>query len=211
MYVDYLNSHIENKNEKISNAFTTIDESINYMIQLLDDILSYASFEKSEIKLQYMKYDYISFVKSIVNLQQIIASEKNIWLLFNSEIESIEFLFDSNKMTQVINNLISNAIKYSYENSKIEIKISILSSNNSEVNYIKTEVIDNGAGIEQKEQLKLFKPFSRTNVRPTKNESSTGLGLAIAKKIIDAHKGEIGVTSYPSKGSDFWFILPILR
>lgn len=211
MYVDYLNSHIENKNEKISKAFMTIDDSINYMIQLLNDILSYTSFEKSEIKLQYMKYDYISFIKSIINLQQIIASGKNIRLLFNSQIDSIEFLFDSNKMTQVINNLISNSIKYSFENSDVEIKISILPSKNSEVSYIKTEVIDNGPGIEQKEQIKLFKPFSRTNTRPTKNESSTGLGLAIAKKIIDAHKGEIGVISSPSKGANFWFTLPILK
>ncbi|MEJ5273684.1 MAG: ATP-binding protein, partial [Spirochaetota bacterium] len=71
------------------------------------------------------------------------------------------------------------------------------------------EIIDNGPGIELKEQEKLFKPFSRTNVRPTKNESSTGLGLAIAKQIILAHHGEIGVISFPSKGSNFWFTLPL--
>lgn len=209
LYIDYIKSHSETKNDKISDAFMIIDESINYMIQLLNDILSFASFEKSEIKLQYMKYDYISFIKSIINLQQMIASEKNIKLTFESQLNFIELYFDSNKMTQVINNLISNAIKYSFENSTVLIKVSKIKSDKTDIEYIKTEIIDNGPGIELKEQEKLFKPFSRTNVRPTKNESSTGLGLAIAKQIILAHHGEIGVISFPSKGSNFWFTLPL--
>ncbi|HPC38288.1 MAG TPA: PAS domain-containing sensor histidine kinase [Exilispira sp.] len=209
IYIDYIKSHSVTKNDKISDAFMIIDESINQMIQLLNDILSYASFEKSEIKLQYMKYDYISFIKSIINLQQMIASEKNIKLTFESQLNFIELYFDSNKMTQVINNLISNAIKYSFENSTVLIKVSKIKSDKTDIEYIKTEIIDNGPGIELEEQEKLFKPFSRTNVRPTKNESSTGLGLAIAKQIILAHHGEIGVISFPSKGSNFWFTLPL--
>lgn len=211
IYIDYIKSHNETKNDKISDAFIIIDKSINYMIQLLNDILSFANFEISEIKLQYMKYDYISFIKSIINLQQMIASEKNIKLTFESQLNYIELYFDSNKMTQVINNLISNAIKYSFENSTVIIKVSKIKPDKTDIEYIKTEIIDNGPGIELKEQEKLFKPFSRTNVRPTKNESSTGLGLAIAKQIILAHHGEIGVISFPSKGSNFWFTLPLKK
>lgn len=209
MYTDFIKTHTENHNQKILNAFNVIDESINYMIELLNDILNYSSFEKFEIKLQYLKFDYISFVKSIVTMQQMIASEKNIKLIFESELESCKFLFDNNKITQVINNLISNSIKYSYENSIVKIRIYKINENN--IQFIKTEIIDNGPGIELNEQEKLFKPFSRANVKPTKNESSTGLGLAIAKKIVDAHKGKIGVISSPSNGSNFWFTLPILE
>lgn len=208
MYVDYLNSHSEKNNEKISKAYSIIDESIQYMIDLLNDILDYASFEKSEIKLNYMEIDYISFIKSIISLQQLISSEKKIILNFTTTHETIKTQFDSNKMTQIINNLISNAIKYSYENTNINIKTSIIEDNQKK--YIKTEIIDEGPGIDIKEQNKLFKPFSRTSVRPIGNESSTGLGLAIAKKIVDAHRGKIGVISAPSKGSNFWFTIPII-
>lgn len=206
MYVDFIKTHTEPSNTKIDQAYVVIDESFNYMIELLNDILSFASFEKSEVKLQYMLYDYISFVQSIVNLQQMIASEKKIKIIFESSIESLKFQFDNNRITQVLTNLISNAIKYSFENSQIHIRISI----DQHSSIVKTEVIDNGPGIDKEQQTKLFKPFSRTNIRPTGNETSTGLGLAIAKKIILAHKGEIGVISEPSKGSNFWFNLPII-
>lgn len=208
LYIDFIKSHSKSKDTKINQAFESIDNSLSYILELLNDILSFASFENSEIKIQYIKVDYIEFVKNIVNLQQMIASEKKIKIIFNSSINSLHFQFDSNKITQVLNNLISNAIKYSFENSTIQIKISI--EHSKEMDYVKTEIIDNGPGIDIKEQEKLFKPFSRTSVKPTKNESSTGLGLAIAKSIVNAHKGEIGVISYPSKGSNFWFTLPIL-
>ncbi len=208
MYIDYIKSHCDIENEKIAKSYDVIDESINYMIDLLNDILNFASFEKSEIKLQYMDFNYIDFVKSIICLQQLIASEKNIQLKFISDLNGLKTKFDNNKLTQVLNNLLSNAIKYSFENSNVQIKVSIKKIDSKD--FILTEIMDSGQGIELKEQENLFKPFSRTNVRPTKNESSTGLGLAIAKKIVNAHNGEIGVISFPSKGSNFWFTIPLI-
>ncbi len=74
---------------------------------------------------------------------------------------------------------------------------------------IKTEIIDEGQGIPQKELPNVFKKFHITSIQPTENEKSTGLGLAIAKKIIEGHHGKIAVNSTLHKGSTFYFTLPI--
>jgi len=73
----------------------------------------------------------------------------------------------------------------------------------------KVNVRDQGPGISEEDQPKLFGEFQKLSARPTANESSTGLGLSIVKKIIDAHKGEIWVKSTPGAGATFSFTLPL--
>ncbi|MEQ8226396.1 MAG: ATP-binding protein, partial [Candidatus Eremiobacterota bacterium] len=105
--------------------------------------------------------------------------------------------------TQVMNNLISNAVKFSNKHTTITIDVKMKD------NYILTEVIDQGQGIPAAELSKLFMEFQRVSVKPTGNETSTGLGLAITKKIVEGHKGIIGVESEKGKGSRFYFTLPV--
>jgi signal transduction histidine kinase len=112
--------------------------------------------------------------------------------------------FDNHYFSEAIDNFLSNAIKYSYNNSEIIVKISL-----PDDKHLLTEVIDKGKGIEEGEQQKLFNYFQKTSTRPTGGEISTGLGLAIAKKIITLHNGEIGVKSVLDQGSNFYFTLPI--
>lgn len=106
-------------------------------------------------------------------------------------------------MTQVMNNLISNAIKYSYPNTNIKIEVT------RSDDYILTEIIDEGQGIPRDEMENLFKKFHKTSVKTTAGERSTGLGLAITKKIVEGHGGKINVTSIVNKGSTFYFTLPL--
>ena len=73
----------------------------------------------------------------------------------------------------------------------------------------RVEVTDNGPGIPEKEQAKLFQPFHRLQNEPTEGEHSTGLGLAICHKIVEGHGGKIGVRSAPESGSTFFFTLPV--
>lgn len=99
--------------------------------------------------------------------------------------------------------MLSNSIKYSEPGTDILIKLS--ESNN----FFKTEVIDQGQGIPEEDIPKLFNPFQTTGVKSTAGEKSTGLGLAITKKIIAEHGGEINIESEPGKGSNFYFLLPL--
>jgi signal transduction histidine kinase len=105
----------------------------------------------------------------------------------------------------VINNLLSNAMKYSQPETDIAVHL------RHENNEVIISVADQGPGIPGKEQHKLFQAFGKTSVRPTSNkERSTGLGLLIVKKIIEAHDGRIWLLSEPGKGTEFFFSLPVM-
>jgi hypothetical protein len=110
---------------------------------------------------------------------------------------------DPNRIDQVINNLITNAIKFSKSGSRIVLRAVLLKD------VVAISVTDQGPGIPREEISKMFQYFGRTNVLPSAGEKSTGLGLAIAKRMVEAHGGKIDVESQPGKGSTFTFTLPL--
>jgi signal transduction histidine kinase len=109
---------------------------------------------------------------------------------------------DAERIRQVLNNLFSNAVKYSMPATTIRITLAC------ETSTAVVSVIDEGQGIPPEELPRLFHAFSRTSVQPTAGEPSTGLGLAICKKIIGAHGGKIWAESAPGRGSTFRFTVP---
>lgn len=172
---------------------------------MLEKLLDISKIESGIIELNLKQQDYIAFVTKYVTLNQMLAKQKNISIRIESDAKELIFPFDEHYLSEVLNNLITNAIKYSHPQSEIVVRIS--DSNNETV---KTEVIDKGEGIKKEEQAGLFRYFQRTSTRPTAGEKSTGLGLAIAKKIVLEHNGTIGLESKRKKGSIFYFELPKL-
>lgn len=116
-----------------------------------------------------------------------------------------EFLFDVNRMGQVVDNLLSNAVKYSPPEKDIYVELS------RKQDQIRFEVRDQGPGISHEERDKLFQHFQKLSAKPTGGESSSGLGLAIAQRIVEEHGGNIGVESEPGQGATFYFELPDVR
>lgn len=171
---------------------------------VLKNLLDISKIESGNIDLNFKEEDYILFIKQQVQLNQLLASHKRITIRFDTQMDRLIMVFDHHYLSEVIDNLLSNAIKYSYEGSEIVVKIS-----NRDQNQILTEVTDTGKGIPSEEQEKLFNYFQKTSTRPTGRESSTGLGLAIAKRIIVLHQGEIGVKSVVNEGSTFYYTLPL--
>ncbi|HOV46940.1 MAG TPA: PAS domain-containing sensor histidine kinase [Exilispira sp.] len=209
LYIDYIKTHIAyDQDPNLKKAFSVIDETISHMINLLNDILDFSNIESGILSLNMIKVDIVHLIRDIVSTQQLIAVDKNIKIKFESDQNSIIINCDIDKISQAIINLINNAVKYSFENSEVTVKVSFQAYSGG--SSVKIEVIDKGPGIPESEQGKLFKPFSRTSVRPTGKESSTGLGLAIAKKIVEAHNGKIGVVTKENEGSNFWIVLPIM-
>ena len=105
-------------------------------------------------------------------------------------------------MIRVFSNLISNAIKFSDRDKTIKIKVK------DNQDYVSFEVSDEGMGIPKDLLGSLFEPFSRARRSGTEGERSTGLGLSIVKKIIDAHNGKIRINSMEDEGTTFCFTIP---
>lgn len=198
---------INNEDDKLSDEqqyfLQTIVDSGQFMLNLINDLLDVSRIESGNVNIQMKELNVVDMVQSSMSDNKYQAQKKNITLDFSSQDSIPLFTGDNVQLRLVMNNLISNAIKYSLEGTVIEINIT------KHDTLIEVSVADQGQGIPADELDKVFRPFQVTSVKSTAGEKSTGLGLTIAKKVIEAHKGEIKVTSEVGKGSVFSFTLPI--
>jgi signal transduction histidine kinase len=202
-YSEFLEEEKSSFNEEQIEFLTEIKASSWFMLNLITELLDISAIESGKVNLKYESVDLVALINRTIHLNRSIADKKEIKLHLKSNKESIELALDRGKIEQVITNLITNAIKYSYCGSEVFVEIN-LSANGETV----TSVKDNGQGIPEKELNLLFKPFQKTSIRSTNGEKSTGLGLFIVKRIVEAHNGKIWVESLFGKGSTFYFSLP---
>jgi signal transduction histidine kinase len=196
---------------KSSTNFTVVQKEFISLIRqishnalsLLDNLLDVAQIEAGTLRVRKEEHDYISFVEETVRLNQLMADKKEQKLLLESEVPQLLLTFDPSYMGQVLNNLLTNAMKFSFAKTEVRVRISL------QDNYVKTEVTDQGMGIQEQDRDKIFSPFEKARNVPTGGERSSGLGLAIVRKIIEAHQGEIGFSSTYGQGSTFYFFLPL--
>ncbi|MGA1871367.1 MAG: ATP-binding protein [bacterium] len=180
--------------EDLAETIYTISSS---MLSLLNDLLDVSIIESGKLRLEIGPNNLTNAIAQVVHLNRITAKKKNIDIKSESKEIPETLLFDAKRIKQVLDNLINNAIKFSPPNLTIWVSTEMV--NNKTIISVK----DQGQGIPLNEQNKLFQDLGRTSVQPTDGESSTGLGLAICKKIMDAHNGTIIVNSEPGKGSEF--------
>ena len=174
-----------------------INESGNFLLNMVESLLDVSKIEAGKLELDLVNKNLIDIVAHTIKVNKYLSDKKNIKLHFNCEIPRIDMMLDEGKMQQVFNNLISNAIKFSQPDTNIEI------SARTENGQALVSVKDEGEGISSDDIGKLFKYFSKTATQSTAGEESTGLGLAICKKIVEAHGGNISVESEPGLGSTF--------
>ncbi len=197
-----LNGYSDNADPNAVQIYSYIKTISSNTIEMLEKLLDISKIESGTVSLSLKRQEYVDFVRKYVSLNQMLASNKQLNISFKPQEKEIYFSFDEHYLSEVINNLLTNAIKFSYPNSEITVTVS------ERKKYVKTEVTDKGKGIPKEEQKQLFQYFQKTSVKPTGGEKSTGLGLAIAKKIVMEHNGKIGVESEPENGSTFYFELP---
>lgn len=183
-----------------------IQVSASNSLLILNNTLNISQIQSGTVVLNFLKEDYIQFIKNNLLINNQLATTKKQTLLFHGDIEFIMVEFDKSRMLQVMNNLLNNAIKYSPENSKIVVGVLYDEKNKGN---IYTYVIDEGLGIDEAFRDSIYMAFSTTPNQPTNNETKTGLGLAIVKKIVEMHNGSIGFHSKQGVGSEFFFSIPI--
>ncbi len=173
------------------------------MFELLNQLLEVTQLDQKADSPRIIDVLLRPFLEEIGILGQTLSIPKEI----KFTIENIPYApligkFDPAQIRRVLENLISNAVKYSHRGSRISLSVNVLN------NQLHFSIRDEGLGIPENEQYKLFHEFGKTSARPTENENSTGLGLSIAKRIVENHQGKIQVSSKPGVGSTFSFWLP---
>jgi signal transduction histidine kinase len=180
-----------------------IKDSGQFSLALLNDLLDINKIETGNLDLDLVLTDIGSLINDNIRKNQIFAGNKNITLKMDKDFSTCHAMVDKQKIAQVLDNFIGNAIKYSFPYSHINIQLI------SDDGKIKVIVKDQGQGIPKHELEHVFTAFKKTSVQTTANESSTGLGLAINKKIIEGHGGTVGVKSEVGVGSEFYFSIPV--
>ena len=180
----------------------TIASHCDKMLALINELLDVSAIESGRLTLERKEIDLAAYLKENAQENALLAKAKSIELILEIPDDLPEVLIDPRRIDQVISNLITNAIKFSERKSRIVLRAVLLKD------AVAISVADQGQGIPREEISKMFQYFGRTNVLPTAGEKSTGLGLAIAKRMVEAHGGRIGVESQPGKGSTFTFTLP---
>ena len=186
--------------EPTNERLNSINEEVKRITNLVDELRKLAKFDSGKDNLNKEIVNLKNYIKSIAYNYEGKALEKNIVIKY--QLENIEALIDKEKFAQVIINILSNAIKYNNGNNEIYIKV--FKKNNS----INISIKDSGIGIPKSEYKNIFERFYRLDKSRGANEKGVGVGLTIAKSIVNAHGGEIEVYSEINKGSEFIISLP---
>jgi len=172
-------------NQDQQDIANTIQSTSTSMLQLVDELLDLSVIESGEERSEKEPCKILELLSSSVSIYQFSAQKKSIEVVFEDHGLPMELMLDKMQFRRLVDNLLSNAIKYSPPGTKV----SLIADRDGDA--LSIAIVDEGPGIPEGEVHKLFTDFGKTSVQPTGNETSTGLGLAICKKIAESHKGTV--------------------
>lgn len=187
------------------NYLKVIQSTSRQMMDLLTELLDVSRIESGLAASHITTVNVHELLQECISTNKAHADKKQIHLNYSLTDTTMTINCDRFQINQILNNLISNAIKYSHAGTLVEV---IVEQNSASTIF---HVQDQGQGIPEQEHKKLFDAFTRTSVRSTGGEASTGLGLNIVKKLIEGHGGKIWLKSDIGKGSTFSFSIPHLK
>lgn len=168
---------------------------------LAHDLLDLARAESGAVKVDLRPTNISGLLEDIRRTARLRPESKSVDLQLVCEGEDLIAIADSQRLVQVIDNLLSNALKYGASGGRVVLRAL------SVEDQIRIEVIDFGAGLSPEKQAQLFEPFNRLGLERSSIEGH-GVGLAIAKRLVELQGGAIGVVSAPGQGATFWLTLP---
>lgn len=190
-------------NPEQAEMVSAICSSNRFILEQINDFLEFSSLGVGRFELKKEPTDLPLLLQNCIEDHQLQAREKGIPIQFEPHPELPQISLDPLGIRRVLGNLIGNAIKFSGPGESIHVSLFL------ESKEVQIDVRDHGPGIAPHEIPQLFQPYSVTSNRPTGGEKSTGLGLAIAKRLVEAHGGQIGVKSELGSGSTFSIRLPL--
>jgi signal transduction histidine kinase len=189
--------------EKQQQALGMIGKVVNDGERLIQDLLDISVAESTDLQLTFEEGEANALIAEWMGPHKENAARKKIALEFHAHNHPIAIRSELNYLSRIFDNLLSNAIKYTPSDRKVEVMSAIVGAN------LLITVSDQGPGISQEDQEKMFKKFQRLSARPTGGESSTGLGLSIIKTLSQRLHGDVQVESKLGEGSRFTMSVPL--
>ena len=190
-----LKSESDNLDEEQVQCITVIEKSINRMNDMINRLLD---IRKIEDKISELKLEKVNLRKVIKDVNNNLSNEINRKQInLSIEAEELYAQVDPDYAVQVFENLLSNAIKFSPPQKEVKV---ILAKDNGKA---RAEIKDEGPGFTDEDKKKIFGKFQRLSAKPTGGEQSTGLGLSIVKKYVEAMNGKVWCESEQGKGANF--------
>ena len=189
---------------------------------IVNDLLDISKIEAGKMDFKFELTNIEPVIESVKNNLTEVAGEKQLTIIYSSEASNIEVYADSNRIEQVLTNLVSNAIKFTPNAGQITITSRVVNARelqydqsfeedikNLQGNYLQVCVEDQGIGIERKDLNHVFDKFAQIENSLSRQVGGSGLGLPIARQLIESHNGAIWCDSEINKGSKFYFVIPI--
>ena len=191
-------------NEDQKDFLDTAKRNVDRLHRLINDVLDFTKLESGKAELRMKENDINKTIEEATATQKSVAEGKGLYLKtsLSSDLEKIEF--DSDRIVQVLTNLLNNAIKFTAKGG-----ITVESGRDAQEKAVRVQVEDTGPGIKKEDFSKLFVEFQQVGGSKYRKPGSTGLGLAICKQIVAGHGGRIWVESVEGAGADFIFTLPL--
>lgn len=189
------------KPEEIKKYLTIVQSETNRLMRLTSDILQLAKIQSGGIAVSKEKLNAWETVNSVIESVKSLSDEKGINFSFNCR-DSVFVMADSDKLKQILINIMGNAVQYSPDGGQISINVEDSDSK------IRFAISDNGIGIPDDDLPFIFEKFYRVDKSRQSAKGGTGLGLNIAKSLVELHGGSIWASSEPGKGTEIVFELP---
>ncbi|MFC1618102.1 sensor histidine kinase [Patescibacteria group bacterium] len=184
-----------------------VDKANDDLISLVEDLLDVSKIEEGKTKPVVTQSSIISVVNKVIIQYQMLANKRNVKLVAKLPSKDIRFYFDPRAIGIVVSNLVDNAIKYTLGHGSVTVTVEFQPPDHQ--NDVRVSIKDTGVGMKEEEKEKLFAKFGRGKNIEKISTRGTGLGLYIAKSIVEMHDGKVDVSSIPGKGSTFSFTIPL--
>lgn len=181
-----------------------IDTSGRHLLALINDILDLAKAGAGEAALHPEEIDLREVCESSLATMSVEAMKKDHRLSFQMEPKSLELNADPRRMKQILLNLVGNAIKYTPPGGEVRLRV----RGEPAAGCVRIAVTDTGIGISAEDRQRLFQPFVQLDSGLSRSYGGTGLGLSLAREMVELHGGSIDVESEPGSGSTFTVTLP---
>lgn len=197
----------DNPREDQLEQLEILDFSAKTLLSLINDVLDFSKIESGKIEFETVAFDIENLLNGVLESFRFTAEKKDVMRYLDMDDDIPEVVYgDPNRLTQILNNLVSNAVKFTEEGS-VGIVVKKQDRSDEQLRLLFT-VSDTGIGISKEKQKDIFESFTQERADTSRIFGGTGLGLTISKKLVELQGGDIYVESEKGKGSTFYIEMP---